>query len=90
MHRGKKWETKEKNNLFEIRKYNPNNKYEWHRDSENRIIEFISGNGWKFQYDNALPIELSTKNKYFFIDREIFHRLLPGNDFLILKIYFKK
>ena len=30
----------------------------WHEDPENRVIEVIEGNGWKFQYDDQLPFEM--------------------------------
>ena len=29
---------------------------QWHRDREDRLVEVIEGNGWKFQLDNQLPI----------------------------------
>ena len=28
----------------------------WHADKENRIITVLEGNGWKFQFDEELPI----------------------------------
>ena len=34
----------------------------WHADKENRIITVLEGNGWKFQFDEELPIEM-TKGK---------------------------
>ena len=31
----------------------------WHEDQEDRTIEVIEGNGWKFQFEEALPFELT-------------------------------
>jgi hypothetical protein len=30
----------------------------WHRDLENRTVEILEGDGWKFQKENKLPVEL--------------------------------
>ena len=58
----------------------------WHRDLEDRIIEVLSsGKGWKFQVDNELPVVL--KNKMILnIPKKVFHRLIMGEEELILKI----
>ena len=57
----------------------------WHVDEFNRIITVISGTGWKLQFDNELPFPIQ-KNDFYNIERETFHRLIKGNDQLILKI----
>lgn len=57
----------------------------WHVDEFNRIITVISGTGWKLQFDNELPF-LIEKNALYNVERETFHRLIKGNDQLILKI----
>ena len=31
----------------------------WHTDKENRDILILEGEGWSFQRDNELPMELS-------------------------------
>ena len=31
----------------------------WHEDRENRVIKVLEGNGWKFQFDEELPIEMN-------------------------------
>ena len=49
----------------------------WHEDQEDRTIEVIEGNGWKFQYDDSLPFELKQGDQ-FFIERMTYHRLLKG------------
>jgi len=30
----------------------------WHRDLEDRTVEVLEGEGWQFQRDNKLPVEL--------------------------------
>jgi hypothetical protein len=57
----------------------------WHRDKNNRIVEVISGKGWKFQMDNHLPIELKEGMKLE-IPKETFHRMGKGNTKLVIKI----
>ena len=32
---------------------------EWHRDSQDRLLEVINGNGWLFQRDNSVPIQMN-------------------------------
>ena len=58
----------------------------WHRDHENRIIEVISGEGWKFQRDNSLPRILSEGDRIY-VNAGEYHRLLKGRDDLYVKIY---
>lgn len=57
----------------------------WHKDAADRLIYVIEGEDWKLQMDNELPITL-TKNCKYFIQKEIFHRLLLGKTKLVLKI----
>jgi quercetin dioxygenase-like cupin family protein len=57
----------------------------WHRDKNNRIVEVISGKGWKFQMDNNLPIELKEGMKLE-IPKETFHRIGKGDTKLVIKI----
>ena len=61
------------------------NELEWHRDRENRLVEIIEANGWKFQYDNELPIQLQEGDKLF-IPKEHFHRVIKGNGDLVVEI----
>jgi hypothetical protein len=58
---------------------------EWHRDRENRLVEVIEANGWSFQYDNELPIQLQEGDKLF-IPKEHFHRVIKGNGDLVVEI----
>lgn len=55
----------------------------WHRDKEDREIEIIENDGWKFQFDGELPF---TMNEKFFIPKETYHRVIKGNGDLKIKI----
>jgi hypothetical protein len=57
----------------------------WHRDEKTRLVEIISGDGWKFQMDNKLPIELKEGMKLK-IPKETYHRIIKGETPLTIKI----
>ena len=57
----------------------------WHEDQEDRTIEVIEGNGWKFQFDEELPFEL-TENITFDIPRGYLHRVIKGKGNLKVRI----
>jgi quercetin dioxygenase-like cupin family protein len=57
----------------------------WHRDLRDREITVLEGEGWKLQYDDRLPIDLTPGDKLF-IQKMDFHRLWKGNTDLRLKI----
>ena len=59
----------------------------WHADKENRIITVLEGNGWKFQFDEELPIKM-TKGLSISILKGRLHRIIKGNG--ILKINLQK
>ena len=54
-------------------------------DKENRIITILEGNGWKFQFDEELPIEM-TKGKSISIEKGRLHRVIKGNGPLKIKL----
>tara|TARA_Y100000114_G_scaffold96083_1_gene89389 strand:- start:252 stop:530 length:279 start_codon:yes stop_codon:yes gene_type:complete len=56
----------------------------WHADKENRIITVLEGNGWKFQFDEELPIEM-TKGLSISIFEGRLHRVIKGNGPLKIK-----
>jgi len=60
----------------------------WHTDQEDRIIEVLTGNGWKFQYDEDLPFEMVTGDT-FEIPKGYVHRVIKGNGNLKIKIIKK-
>ena len=57
----------------------------WHRDKKDRIVRVIEGNGWKFQFDNMLPIVLH-EGQEIFIPKETFHRVIKGTNTLKIEI----
>lgn len=59
----------------------------WHRDREDRIIDVIEPGGWKFQYEDDLPIELEKKDRLI-IPAGLYHRVIPGTG--ELKIFLQK
>jgi quercetin dioxygenase-like cupin family protein len=63
----------------------PSSELVWHRDKKDRVVEVISGNGWKFQMDNQLPIELK-EGMILEIPKETYHRIGRGDTKLVIKI----
>lgn len=57
----------------------------WHRDKKDRIVRIIENQGWKFQKEDELPIDLE-KNQKLFIKKEDWHRVLKGDGKLIVEI----
>ena len=60
----------------------------WHRDREDRVVEVIESNNWKFQFDNDFPQLM--EGKTFFIPKNTFHRVIKGTGTLKVKIYEAK
>lgn len=57
----------------------------WHRDLHSRHITVLNGEGWKFQLDDQLPLELK-ENVSIFIPAMSWHRIIKGNSLLKIKI----
>ena len=57
----------------------------WHEDPENRVIEVMEGNGWKFQYDDQLPFEMIDGVEFTIIKGQI-HRVIKGKGPLKIKV----
>jgi quercetin dioxygenase-like cupin family protein len=57
----------------------------WHQDEEDRTIEILEGEGWQFQRDNELPLELK-KGDIIFIPEYQIHRVIKGNTNLKIQI----
>jgi quercetin dioxygenase-like cupin family protein len=57
----------------------------WHRDLEDRMITVLEGDGWYFQRENELPIELKEGVSIFISNME-WHRIIKGNTTLKIKI----
>lgn len=47
----------------------------WHIDMEDRIIEPLNLNDWKFQFDNQLPFNMDRKIN---IKKGEWHRIIKG------------
>jgi quercetin dioxygenase-like cupin family protein len=58
----------------------------WHRDEEDRKVTVLSGEGWKFQYDNEIPFQLK-KGDVFNIESMRYHRIIKGTTELVLLIH---
>ena len=57
----------------------------WHRDLKSRTVTVLEGQGWKFQKENELPLELN-KGDVIFIQAKEWHRIFIGETNLRLKI----
>lgn len=57
----------------------------WHRDKEDRIVKPLNESGWKLQMDNQLPVILEVGKEYK-IPKNTFHRVIKGDDDLIVDI----
>lgn len=57
----------------------------WHRDTDERLITVLEGQGWRFQYNGELPIEL-IEGKQYHIPAMMFHRIFKGCSDLKIKI----
>jgi quercetin dioxygenase-like cupin family protein len=57
----------------------------WHMDDEDRNIEVLEGEGWKFQRDDELPLEL-IEGIRIFIPRHQVHRVIKGETDLKIQI----
>jgi alkylated DNA nucleotide flippase Atl1 len=71
-----------------IREFNENIdpiELKWHRDLNSRTVTVLEGNGWYFQKDNELPVELKEGVRIFIPVLE-WHRVIKGNTTLKIKI----
>jgi hypothetical protein len=59
--------------------------YVWHRDSVNRHITVVYGEGWSIQFDNCLPKKIKQYDTVH-IPKNQYHRLIPGDTDLVLEI----
>jgi hypothetical protein len=57
----------------------------WHRDREDRLVEILECNNWKYQSDNILPLEMKKGDKIF-IPKGEYHRVIKGNGDLVIKV----
>jgi quercetin dioxygenase-like cupin family protein len=76
------------NNNSRVREFKvntPNKELVWHRDEKDRYVTVLEGEGWHFQLDNELPLELQKKD-VIFIPKQKYHRVLKGKTDLLIKI----
>ena len=57
----------------------------WHQDKEDRLVEVLEGEGWKFQRDNNVPVDMKIGDRIFIPEGEI-HRIIKGITDLKIKI----
>ncbi len=58
----------------------------WHEDREDRIVSVVEGNGWKFQFDEELPIEMEDGIDIT-IPKGVIHRVIKGKGPLKIKVF---
>jgi len=63
----------------------PEEELVWHRDLEDRTLIVVEETDWMFQYDNEIPIPLSSSHNLF-IPKDVYHRLIKGSNDLKVKI----
>lgn len=72
-----------------IRTFDPSvtesEEYVWHRDLEDRVMTVLEGDGWKFQFDNELPFFIN-KGEEIHISKMVYHRIIPNNNILRIRI----
>ena len=56
----------------------------WHQDKEDRLVEVLEGEGWKFQRDNNIPVDMKIGDRIFIPEGEI-HRIIKGTTNLKIK-----
>jgi hypothetical protein len=69
-----------------LRIFTPNvfdEELKWHTDWEDRVIDVINENDWKFQFDNELPIQMKGR---IIIEKGVWHRVIKGTSNLEIKI----
>ena len=57
----------------------------WHRDRENRKVTVLSGDDWKFQFEDRLPVKVSAGD-VIKIKKNSWHRIIKGNGDLTVKV----
>ena len=58
----------------------------WHADKENRVVNVLEGNGWKFQFDEELPFEMKDGLNISIFEGRI-HRIIKGHGPLKIELH---
>jgi hypothetical protein len=69
-----------------LRSFSPDlmdDELKWHIDMEDRVVEILNDNDWKFQFDDKLPIEMKGVIE---IKKGEWHRIIKGSTPLNVKI----
>jgi quercetin dioxygenase-like cupin family protein len=78
----------ETTHTYTVREFNENidpTELLWHRDLQDRTVTVLEGEGWYFQRDNELPLELK-EGVCIFIPKLQWHRVIKGITTLKVKI----
>ena len=57
----------------------------WHYDLKDRVVKVLEGEDWKLQMDDELPEKLTPLKEYF-IPKGVYHRVIKGENNLIIEI----
>lgn len=58
----------------------------WHRDDEDRTVRVVESDGWYFQCDDELPVEMKPGDE-FHVTRHQWHRVIRrGSSKLVVEI----
>ena len=57
----------------------------WHRDDQDRVVTVMEGQGWQFQFNGSLPMELKEDSR-FMIPHGMYHRVIRGKTKLVLRV----
>ena len=80
--------TQEKQGKYIIREFShlqDDSAFKWHRDEQNRKVTVLEGKGWKFQFDEQIPIPLHL-GTIVEIPKLVVHRIIKGETDLKIKI----
>lgn len=61
----------------------------WHRDRQDRIVEVIYGDGWMFQRDDSIPVQIHP-GTVLEVKAKEWHRIIKGDSDLVVKITERK
>ena len=62
-----------------------NEELKWHYDLKDRVVKVLEGENWKLQMDDELPEKLTPLKEYF-IPKGVYHRVIKGENNLIIEI----
>ena len=57
----------------------------WHYDLKDRVVKVLEGENWKLQMDDELPEKLTPLKEYF-IPKGVYHRVIKGENNLVIEI----